>query len=144
MTKDEVVEVIIRALPYAEQISRLDTTSNDSAVRFTWRGTEFRVSTSGTFSTETVEGPMLVGGNMSILLQALLVRVATDKMTEANQCLNETSMRHMCRRARMCHRWATRCGSGWGSGWEADVPHVGMSIYPLMNTMNIMERNSMS
>ena len=83
MAKDEVVEVIIRALPYAGQINKLDTTGDDSAVRFTWRGTEFRVSTSGTFSTETVEGPMLVGGNMSILLEALLVRTALSMYAEA-------------------------------------------------------------
>jgi hypothetical protein len=71
-TKDQLVQVVIKVLPYAEQMRDLDLFREMEAIRFTWRGDRFRVSLSG--FTETVDNGMLVGGNRAILMQALVQR----------------------------------------------------------------------
>jgi len=82
MTKDEAVELVYRSLPYSSQISGLDITSEESAIRFCWRGGKYRMSfyeQGGIGGVETVDGGMLVGDRESILLQSLLKRTSIDK-----------------------------------------------------------------
>jgi len=70
MTNDELVERVIGRMPYPTQVCKLDTTSEKSAIRFTWRGTRYRLSESG--GVEEVQGAMLAGTDSAILLEALL------------------------------------------------------------------------
>jgi len=69
MNKDNVVELVYATMPYANQITNLST-EEDDAVRFTWRGDRFRVTLD--LSVEEVDGNMLSGSNVSMLLKALL------------------------------------------------------------------------
>jgi hypothetical protein len=69
VTNDELVERIVKRFPYPAQIREWDT-ARDGSVRFTWRGSRFRVSDN--LFVETVEGAFLSGGDISILAQALL------------------------------------------------------------------------
>ena len=70
MTKAELIEHIISGLPYGDQCRAWDLDSENNAVRFTWRGTRFRVSESG--HTEIVGDGVLEGGNESILASVLI------------------------------------------------------------------------
>ena len=72
ITKDRLLEIIIRALPYSEQMTKIDTTSESDAIRFSWRSQDFRVTVR--LTAETVEPSILVSGDVSILLEALLKR----------------------------------------------------------------------
>lgn len=70
-TKEALLEAIMRGVPYPSQVTALDLTSEESAIRFTWRQDRFRVSCySG--GVETVEGHLLSGGNMAILMEQVL------------------------------------------------------------------------
>ena len=83
MTKAQLVEVIVKAMPHPDQISAWDLDGEDQAVRFSWRGVRFRVSNS--LFCETVEGAMLSGGNVAILCDALLRRTAYELRKETPQ-----------------------------------------------------------
>ena len=80
ITKDQLVLVILRTLPYAEQMRDLDTVTEPEAIRFMWRNDRFRVSITGHAST--LEGYMEVGGNLAILMQALVQRGMIQLMDE--------------------------------------------------------------
>lgn len=68
--KAEVLSRLLDVIPYPDQIAGLDTTSEPRAIRFTWRGSRFRVSTD--FSVEQCEGGMLKGSNEALLIEALM------------------------------------------------------------------------
>ena len=70
ISKDNLTELIFRAMPYAEQIREWDTIKGEQSIRFSWRGQRFRVTTS--LGCETVRSPFLEGSDISILLEALL------------------------------------------------------------------------
>ena len=73
MTKEELVQVIYSTMPYPSQIRDLDFTTEDNAVRFSWRCDRFRVVIlNTTISVEQVEGNVLVGSNITIILNELL------------------------------------------------------------------------
>lgn len=73
MNKEKLLVRILARLPYSNQITNVDMSSELEAIRFTWRGTRFRVSGGmGLPYVEEVEGQMLSGSNISILLQGLL------------------------------------------------------------------------
>lgn len=55
-------------MPYPEQIYGFEI--NDDSVRFAWRGHQFRVSEN--LHIETVRDDLLVGSDISIILQRLL------------------------------------------------------------------------
>lgn len=76
MNKNEMLEAIVKATPYPGQIREWDLDGEPGAVRFTWRGIRFMVSDD--LFVETVEDGLLSGGEMSILLQALLRRAAAE------------------------------------------------------------------
>ncbi len=69
MNNSELIECIIKAVPYPDQIKAIDQTE-EGAARFTWRGDTFRVSKSG--MVETVDGSCLVGDNKSLLMERLI------------------------------------------------------------------------
>ena len=69
-TPEDLIELAVKALPYPDQIRDWDLSTEDSAVRFTWRDTRFRVSTN--LFVEEVTPPVLRGSNISIILEALL------------------------------------------------------------------------
>lgn len=69
MSNEEVLEIIIKAIPYPNQINRIDL-SQPNVVRFTWRGIHFRVS--NTLNVDESDGLVLTGTNHSILLRVLL------------------------------------------------------------------------
>jgi len=72
MTKDEVVEIVFRTLPYHERITKLDTMSEVDAIRFSWlQGRKFRVA-AGSLHVEEVKGGCLEGTTAATLIQALL------------------------------------------------------------------------
>jgi hypothetical protein len=71
-TKGELIEAIMRAVPYPQHINAIDLDSEADAIRFTWRGDRFRVST--TLFVETSDGHFLNGGNLSILMEQLIKR----------------------------------------------------------------------
>jgi len=70
-TTAEILERVLGALPYPGQIHNLDL-SQDTELRFTWRGTRWRVS--GSFFVEEVDGALLKGSNATLLMEALLGR----------------------------------------------------------------------
>ena len=70
LTKEQLVELISKTIPYANQTKGWDWSSEADAVRFTWRDTRFRVDCD--LYVETVDGAILVGNNESLLLRALL------------------------------------------------------------------------
>jgi len=67
--KSELLQAIIKSIPYPSQISEIDL-DLENQLRFTWRGDRFRVGLSG--SVEQVEGVMLSGSNITIVLEELL------------------------------------------------------------------------
>ena len=72
MTKDKLLEITMKALPYSEQMKNFDTVTESDAVRFTWRSQRFRITTS--MVVEVVEGRMLRGSDIAIVLEALIKR----------------------------------------------------------------------
>lgn len=69
-TKEALVSAIYKCLPYSNQITNLDFTSVETAVYFTWRGNDFRVSLSG--HSEEVQGSILTGSDLCLLFNELL------------------------------------------------------------------------
>ena len=69
LTKEQLVECIVKAFPYPNQITDFDL-SRDDSVRFTWRSDRFRASLSG--MVEEVRDPMLHGSNLAILAEQLI------------------------------------------------------------------------
>ena len=65
----KLLEQIIQALPYSSQIIDIDL-SCLGEVRFTWRTQRFRVTES--LMVEEVQGCLLSGSNIAILLESLL------------------------------------------------------------------------
>lgn len=74
MTKDQLLELILRGLPYSNQIKNIDTQSESQAVRFDWRGARYRVYTVGEYGldVEEVGNGVLIGSDKAILMAGLL------------------------------------------------------------------------
>lgn len=71
-SKEKLFMAINKCLPYADQITSLDFTSEINAIRFVWRGNHFRISTNG--EVEEVGNGVLIGSDICIILRALLNR----------------------------------------------------------------------
>jgi hypothetical protein len=67
---EQVVTVINRALPYSNQIEDWDL-SKPNVIRFTWRGSRFRVG-NGIYVEECTPTGFLLGSVSAIMLQELL------------------------------------------------------------------------
>jgi hypothetical protein len=80
---DEIKQLIVDAIPYPNQISGMHVEpwqdGTFAAVRFTWRGTTFRVT--DTLGVECVEGRLLVGSNIAIVLERLLETMIQQQAT---------------------------------------------------------------
>lgn len=74
MTKDQLLELVLRGLPYSNQIKNIDTQSESQAIRFDWRDTRYRVYTVGEYGldVEEVGNGVLIGSDRAILMRALL------------------------------------------------------------------------
>ena len=70
ITNDTLIGYVVKVIPYPDQIVDWDTTSELSAIRFTWRSSRFRVAAN--LSVEEVDDCVLAGSNSAILLEALL------------------------------------------------------------------------
>jgi len=70
MNNSELLELVIASLPYPDQITNIDFTSSDIAIRFSWRGDKFRVSNNK--MVEQVERGCLAGSNLAIVLEHLI------------------------------------------------------------------------
>ena len=68
----QIIELLINAIPYANQIKDIDLSSEAKSVQFTWRGNSFRV-------TETLQVYEVSDGFLSRQDLAILFR----------QCLNQ-------------------------------------------------------
>ena len=68
MNPEQIIEKVINVIPYPNQIKDIDISNN--AVRFTWRDTRFRVSES--LMVEEVQGNLLTGSNIAIMLEQLI------------------------------------------------------------------------
>lgn len=77
--KEEILEAVIKTLPYSNQIKNLDMSSEQGAIRFTWRGNKFRIAMSGL--VEEVGDGVLSGTDICIIFQELLkVTTSVSKM----------------------------------------------------------------
>lgn len=72
ISQEVLMEVILKAMPYAEHINNIEMCPNND-VRFSWRDNRFKVSgCRGNISVETVRGGFLHGDSISIMLETLL------------------------------------------------------------------------
>lgn len=69
MEQTELILLVIKALPYSNQISEL-TLCDCSGIMFKWREHTFIVNKD--LLVEELEGPIRIGSNISILLMELL------------------------------------------------------------------------
>lgn len=70
LTHSKIIELLIKALPYPDQIKDIDISSESGAVRFTWRGNRFRVD--GELYTNEANEGFLIGSDLAILLRQCL------------------------------------------------------------------------
>ena len=70
-SQEKILGLIMKGLPYVDQIEDIDLAGEKGAVRFTWRSTRYRVSCYAGL-VEVVEGGMLAGNNEAILLGRIL------------------------------------------------------------------------
>lgn len=70
MDNTKLVNLVLQAIPYPHQVRDIDTTSEQTAIRFTWRGNRFRVSE--TLNTEEVADSFLHGSDLAILMGGIL------------------------------------------------------------------------
>jgi hypothetical protein len=70
-TKEEILTTILKTLPYSEQISGLDFSSEEDAIRFVWReNNKLRVTLSG--DVNEIGDGVLIGNDISILVRQLI------------------------------------------------------------------------
>lgn len=73
MNKEKLLEIIISAIPFSNQIKDINF-ENENAIRFTWREIRFRV-TDSLFVEEVEFDGMLIKSSLSILLEKLITQV---------------------------------------------------------------------
>lgn len=72
MKQGKIIELVIAGIPYPNQIRELDVDTEKAAIRFTWRGSSYRVSDTG--HVEEVQKGMLIGSDKAILMSHLLAK----------------------------------------------------------------------
>lgn len=71
-TKDQVIQAIVKGMPYPDQIKDWDTTQHEQ-VRFSWRNSgRFRVSCNG--MVEEVGDGVLISSDITIFIEASIKR----------------------------------------------------------------------
>ena len=68
--KEALIEKVVRAVPYPAQITEWDISSEEGAIRFTWRRLRVRVTIN--LVVDEVKDCFLAGSDAAILLEALL------------------------------------------------------------------------
>ena len=72
-TKEELLTAILKLLPYSDQITELDFSTEETAIRLIWRkSNKFRIGLSG--EVKEVGNGVLIGSDISILFRELLKR----------------------------------------------------------------------
>ena len=72
-TKEELLTAVLKSLPYSDQITELDFSLEERAIRLIWRkSNKFRITLSG--EIEEVGDGILIGSDISILFRELLKR----------------------------------------------------------------------
>lgn len=69
-TKDQLIELIIKTLPWPQHISNIDSTLEQDAIRFDWRSSRYRLTT--LLSVEEIQRGLLVSSSAAGLMSALL------------------------------------------------------------------------
>lgn len=77
-SKSELIELVHSALPYSDQIQELDISSEEDAIRFSWRGDTYRVDFN--LYCYKVEFSCLVGDKTSMLIRTVLQQYQTIKL----------------------------------------------------------------
>lgn len=80
----DLLETILKAIPYPHLISDIDVHSEPDVLRFTWRGARYRIDAGK--NCEEMERGCLVGSDKAILMERL-VRVVGIQMAAGNQVL---------------------------------------------------------
>lgn len=80
VTKDELLELLIKAIPYAEHLSKLQTQHEGDFIIFTWRGGEYKMTTS--FLTCELDGCIGKYNDASLLMEALVKRAYIDSLSQ--------------------------------------------------------------
>lgn len=72
-TQGEVIELLIKVLPYSNQIKNIDI-SKERALYFDWRSGRYKIDIGGNgyFQVDRVEGLMLIRDDCSILIKKLI------------------------------------------------------------------------
>jgi hypothetical protein len=65
----EILDTVLKAVPHPHLLSSIDFGSDD-VVRFTWRGTRYRVDSN--FSCDEVGDGVLIGSDLAILMERTL------------------------------------------------------------------------
>lgn len=66
----QIIELLINAIPYANQVKDIDLSSEAKSVRFTWRGNSFRVDDN--LGVHEVQDGFLSGSDLAILFRQCL------------------------------------------------------------------------
>jgi hypothetical protein len=70
-TKDELLELLLRTLPFPEQMKKIDTTTNGVAwIAFDWRGDRYRISTD--LRVEQLDDALVESNKTTLLMEKLL------------------------------------------------------------------------
>jgi hypothetical protein len=70
ITKDQLIELLFKSVPYPNQIKNIDTATED-AVYFTWRSSRYK-ATCNPLSVMKLDVGCLVGDDASILMTQCL------------------------------------------------------------------------
>lgn len=70
---EKLTELVYRAMPYPHQVKNLKF--EESAIRFNWRGTTFRVNS--LYGVDEVGDGVLIGSDKAILVAALIANAST-------------------------------------------------------------------
>lgn len=70
--REKLMELVLKALPYSEQLTDLNFESEVDTIRFTWREVRYRVT--NTLYVEEVQDGILASTDRTILMQTLLAR----------------------------------------------------------------------
>ena len=71
--KSKLIERLYARLPYSDQIKNLDVDRDKDTIEFDWRSVRFRIDALSRLpSVHEVDGAMLKGGNLSILLEYII------------------------------------------------------------------------
>ncbi len=66
----KVLETVLKAIPCAHLVEEIDLQAEPSVVRFTWRGTRYRVDDA--LRCDEVGDGVLIGSDQAILLERVL------------------------------------------------------------------------